>query len=90
LRYRNLDNRLETIFPVVSPHLRRRLVEVLRTYFADNVKARELLPDGTYRPVERSSPEVRAQEHFYREAAEMVQAAGQSALRFQPLTRPKE
>ncbi len=88
--HRNLDKRLEIIFPVVAPNLRRRLIEVLRVYFADNVKARQLQPDGTYCPVPRDDPPVRAQEHFYREAVEAVHAAERSGLRFQPLTPPKE
>jgi polyphosphate kinase len=88
--HRNLDKRLEIIFPVVATNLRRRLIEILRVYFADNVKARQLQPDGTYCPVPRDDPPVRAQEHFYREAVEAVHAAERSGLRFQPLTPPKE
>ncbi|MCR4411560.1 MAG: hypothetical protein NUV77_03935, partial [Thermoguttaceae bacterium] len=85
-----LDKRLEIIFPVVAPNLRRRLIEILRVYFADNVKARQLQPDGTYQPVPREDPPLRAQEHFYREAVEAVHAAERAGLRFQPLTPPKE
>ena len=46
---RNLDRRVEIIFPVRSPALVRRLRdEILGTYFADNVKARIMQPDGSY------------------------------------------
>jgi polyphosphate kinase len=49
---RNLDRRVETIFPVEDEALKARLLdEVLAISMADNVKARELLPDGSYRRV---------------------------------------
>jgi len=88
--HRNLDKRMEIIFPVTAPPLRRRLIEMLRVWFADNVKARQLLPDGTYEKVPRRGAAVRAQEHFYQEAVEAVHAAEQSLLQFQPLAKPRE
>ena len=86
---RNLDKRLEIIFPVIAPHLRRRLIEALRTYFADNVKARELRADGSWQPVVRHGVAVRAQEQLYDETVEAVRVAEHAGLRFRPL-RPKE
>ena len=50
---RNLDKRLEILFPVQQESLKKRLYECLGTYFADNVKARRLLADGQYEPVPR-------------------------------------
>lgn len=47
---RNLDRRVETIFPVEDDTLRDRLVnEILRIQIADNLRTRELQPDGSYR-----------------------------------------
>ena len=86
---RNLDNRLEIVFPVISETVRRRLIGILETYFADNVKARRLLPDGSYQPVPRSGRRIRAQEAFYREAVEAVRAAEQTLVRFRPLKSPE-
>jgi len=88
--HRNLDRRIEIIFPVTAANLRRRLIEALETFFADNVKARVLRPDGTYEKVPRQGAAVRSQEHFHREAVEAVHAAERSAIQFQPLARPKE
>ncbi|MEX0690556.1 MAG: polyphosphate kinase 1 [Gemmatimonadales bacterium] len=49
---RNFFRRIETMFPVEDPRLRQRLMdEILSTCLADDVKARELMPDGTYRRV---------------------------------------
>lgn len=87
---RNLSKRLEILFPVTDPGLRRRLVDVLGALLADNVKARRLLPDGTYEPVARKGKRVRAQEKFYQGAVELVHASEQTAAQFRPLTRPKE
>jgi len=46
---RNLDRRVEILFPVATPRLVRYLRDdVLQVYLSDNVKARSLKPDGTY------------------------------------------
>ena len=49
---RNFRRRVEIMFPIEDPQLQRRLVDgILGVVLADNVKARELQPDGTYRRV---------------------------------------
>ena len=49
---RNLERRVEVVTPVRDAHLREQLKEVvLAAYLRDNVKARRLLPDGTYERV---------------------------------------
>lgn len=46
---RNLDRRVETIFPVEDEALKSRLLdEILAICMMDNMKSRELLPDGSY------------------------------------------
>jgi polyphosphate kinase len=46
---RNLDRRVEILFPVENPKLIRQLRdEVLAVYLADNAKARQMQADGTY------------------------------------------
>lgn len=87
---RNLLKRLEILFPITDASLQRRLIDVLNTFFADNVKARRLLPDGTYERVADGGPRVRAQAKFYKDAVDAVHLAQQTALQFRPLTRPKE
>jgi polyphosphate kinase len=47
---RNLNHRVEVLFPVESPKLVQYLRdEVLATYLADNSQAREMLSNGSYR-----------------------------------------
>jgi polyphosphate kinase len=49
---RNLDRRVEVLFPVEDPALIERLrCEILDTCMRDNVKARVMQPDGTYERV---------------------------------------
>jgi polyphosphate kinase len=72
---RNLSRRVEVVFPIEQPDLKQRLIqELLTTSLADNVKARELLPDGRYRRVEAKSgePRLRSQERFLELAAQVA------------------
>lgn len=67
LRARNLDRRVEVLFPVEDPGMHGRVRDgILRTYFADNVKARALNSDGTYVRLPRAAGEARvnSQEAF--------------------------
>ena len=87
---RNIDRRLEVMFPVLAPALSKRVKGILETFFADNVKAWRLLPDGTYERVQQSGPRARAQEEFYRSAVEAAHAEDHEAAPFRPLTGPQE
>ena len=71
---RNLDRRIELLIPIEHPGSKRRLIRILDTYFRDNVKARRLLPDGTYEAVREGSQKgsVRSQELLYQEACELA------------------
>jgi polyphosphate kinase len=57
---RNLDRRVEILFPVEDHRLIRQLRDhVLATYLADNVKARRMQADGTYvkvKPTDGADP----------------------------------
>ncbi len=86
---RNLSQRLELLFPVMELGHRRRLIDALRTYFADNVKSWRLLSDGTYEKVVGKGRRVRAQVKFYRAAVAAVRDAAHATPQFRPLTRPK-
>jgi polyphosphate kinase len=73
---RNLSRRVEVVFPIEHTELKNRLVhEILAISLADNTKARELLPDGSYRRVQRApdQPIVRSQERFLEIAAQNAQ-----------------
>lgn len=62
---RNLDRRVELLFPVYDVRHRKRLKDLLETYLSDTVKARELQPDGEYiRYTTSDTPVVRIQEQL--------------------------
>lgn len=74
---RNLNRRVELLFPVEDPRLVRYVRdELLATYLAEVVKARHMNPDGTYSrsPGHLNRREMNSQEWFIR------QAVKQSAL----------
>ena len=53
---RNIDRRVEVLFPIQDPRLIRHLRDdVLETYLADNANARRLLPDGAYERLKSGS-----------------------------------
>ena len=55
LMSRNLKHRIEVVAPIRDPVMKRLSKRfVLEAYLRDNVKARELQPDGTYRQVPRA------------------------------------
>jgi polyphosphate kinase len=55
LMQRNLDRRVETLFPLEDPAMIAHVHEqLLKVYLNDNTRARILLPDGAYR---RTHPE---------------------------------
>lgn len=45
---RNLDRRIETLFPIEDPTLKQELIDILDIHLADNVNARLLQADGSY------------------------------------------
>ena len=67
---RNLDRRVEIIFPVEDDNLKQKVKHILDVQLADNVKAYEMTEDGTYariRPL-RGKKAVGAQETFCKES----------------------
>jgi polyphosphate kinase len=88
---RNLDRRIELMFPVEADAPRRKVLAALEAMFRDNVKAHELQGDGSWRrrrpaPGEES---YRAQTEIYREAAEERRRAGQAeGVKLEPIRMP--
>jgi polyphosphate kinase len=59
LMQRNLDRRVETVFPVLDPTIRQHIREaVLELQLKDNVKARQLCADGQYVHLMRQANEL--------------------------------
>lgn len=65
---RNLERRVEILFPVLNPELKEKVWHILDVQLRDTVKAQLLKPDGTYEKVDKRGKELcNAQEQFCRE-----------------------
>nr|WP_122013507.1 RNA degradosome polyphosphate kinase [Maliibacterium massiliense] len=72
---RNLDRRVELVFPIEDAALRQRAFDMLDLMLADNANARVMQPDGSYQRVDRRGrATVDSQKLFAAHAREAVQA----------------
>ena len=68
---RNLEKRVEILFPIEREELKREVMHILDTELEDNVKAHVLQPDDTYVKVDRRGKvSVNSQDCFAAEAME--------------------
>lgn len=72
---RNTIRRVEVAAPVEDEKLKKRIGEMFRVLMSDNVKARVMLPDGSYVHVKPAENEelVNSQEYFYEEAYRRIE-----------------
>lgn len=62
---RNLDRRVEIVFPVEDDMIRREVIHILDIEFQDNMKAHVLQPDGMYvKPDRRGKAPLNSQMYF--------------------------
>ncbi|MBM7543786.1 polyphosphate kinase [Weissella beninensis] len=97
LMSRNLNRRVELLFPVHAAKLRDRVQHIFTTMWHDNVKTRVLQADGSYKKINRRSlTALNAQTAFMNEASALIQQGKQNAEakaakeRFIPLNNPFE
>lgn len=64
---RNLDRRVELLFPILAEGVKATIKDVLQLYFADNVKSHFLMPNGSWlrRSPEAGEQRIRVQELLY-------------------------
>ena len=65
---RNTEKRVEVACPVYDTEIKKRLLHCLKVMLSDNLKAREMAPDGTYRKKTGGEKPVDAQAVFMKEA----------------------
>ena len=65
---RNTENRVEVACPIYDEGIKRKLIRDLRVMLSDNVKARRMASDGTYRKKKQDGEPVNAQETFMKTA----------------------
>jgi polyphosphate kinase len=86
---RNLDKRVELMFPVDDAAHKTTVLNALRAMFRDNVKARCLQPDGSYerKTPQAEEPPFRVQQHLQDEARRRATIARDRAgVTFSPET----
>ena len=84
---RNLDKRVELMFPVENPEHKATVIYALRAMFRDNVKARCLRADGVYQRKQPASgePLFRVQQHLQDEVQRRhARARERAAVTFSP------
>ena len=70
---RNLDRRVEILFPVLDDTLKEKVKHILDVEIADNTKAHVLKPDGEYEKIDRRGKVlVNSQKQFCEEAVAAV------------------
>ncbi len=63
---RNLDRRIELMFPILEKNAFTEVKEILETYFEDTASAMELKRDGTWEKVSGKKAGISAQEVLYK------------------------
>lgn len=85
---RNLDKRVEIVFPVEDESCKQEVMEVLRVQLEDNMKAHLLQADGSYeKPDKRGKTLISSQDYFCRKAKQEAKEddTGEKRRVFEPL-----
>ena len=86
---RNLDRRVETLFPIEDKDIKERIKQIIDTCLKDSEKARILNRDGTYTRVDkRGKAKINSQEYFYKLAKENAKSQNEEedVEKFKPIT----
>ncbi len=85
---RNLERRVEILFPVLNAELKEKVLHVLDVQLRDTQKAQFLKADGSYHKLEKREKELcNAQDEFCKEymaLASIKEKAEQQARTFKP------
>lgn len=92
---RNLERRVEILFPVDRPELKAELLHILQNQLDDTVKASVLQPDGSYSKIDKRGKKLfNSQDAFCEEAIQKARAAMEPTVsesrRFVPETHRTE
>ncbi len=93
---RNLDKRVEILFPVEDEKLKEEVIHILDIQLKDNVKARIMQPDGSYviPDIKPGTEKLCAQDYFCKEAVKAANAKKKipdaTTPCFEPLTSEME
>lgn len=78
---RNLERRVEILFPILQENLKKKAIHILQVQLDDTLKAYVLQPDDTYVKVDKRGRRLLcAQDTFCREAIEEAKGVGGDGL----------
>lgn len=95
LMTRNLNRRVEQMFPIEKPTLLKRVLDIYQIMWDDNVKTRVLSEDGIYQSVDRRGrASLDAQAFFATQATQLTIASKEKKQQnnpnqFQPMMSPE-
>lgn len=70
---RNLERRVEILFPILEPELQKKVWHILECQLKDTLKAQILQPDGTYEKIDKRGKVLFGSQSFFtEEAAKLV------------------
>lgn len=69
---RNLDRRVEILFPIENEHLKKEAMHVLEIQLKDTLKAQVKKPDGTYEKVDRRGKQALSAQQYFMEYAKSL------------------
>ena len=93
---RNLDKRVEILFPVEDEELKQEVIHILDIQLTDNTKARIMQPDGSYiiPALSPGTSKICAQDYFCKEAVAAAnpgkKTSGKGKQCFEPLVGEPE
>ncbi len=91
---RNLDKRVEILFPVEDETLKEEVINILDIQLRDNAKARIMQPDGSFLHLNKHGKDRLNSQEYFCSAALAVSAgrkhAAHSSRSFEPLVHEEE
>lgn len=77
---RNLDRRVETLFPIGPENLKKKLEDMIDVTLKDTVKTRIQNPDGSYSRIKSDQPKLESQVVFYEQAKDVAKAKKEALI----------
>ncbi len=66
LMTRNLEKRVEVAAPILDQKVKKTILSMFDIMLKDNVKACQLLSDGSYKRIKNKQPSINSQEYFFK------------------------
>lgn len=86
---RNTLRRIEVASPILDERIKERIIGIFNIQMSDNVKARIMQPDGSYKRMTPTDTAIVAQEMFYTQAYAAAQNIEKNAVEAKPKKKKK-